>query len=520
MNEKRERVLKIAVASFVLCLITLRLFWIYYPFHFFGYLVPPGDDPAVHYQMVKSILEGKISFDYPPLFHIIIAGLVKLFQSDPMTIMRIVTPAMIVLPSLAVLAVATKLFGRGAGLISFVVVLWTSNYGLMAFGDGNYPNILAAGFFLPLAILYFIKALQSGGKRNYFFLGLFTFLVVLTHHLTTAMYIVILFGIMLSLTAWNFHEKIMPKIARVFLIFLCSIAIIVGLLYFLPTKYVFISALQSLGKTGSVSVGESYTQLADLAEYPAQAGQFAWYLGLFALMYAVGRIFTKKEGGEKEKIVLLSLVAWFAVVFVMSRSGPSGLPGRFLRECYLPLGILSGVAVEGMFLTVVSRRKKEVIYGMFGVLIAFNLVQVNNGAYRAPDFFNPMIRFDQSDKEKADYIAQISKAEDIIIANPTTPYLPIFTERKIEFLSPIYIKDQIVLEQHLNQTKPKYLFVGKKTLANPDEKVYPFFADFDKLTDSLSLFAKTKKLTVAKKFGDGSTLYVFEPAKKPSTKLK
>lgn len=506
MEEKKHNSFGLLSIVFVVCLILLRLYLIYFPFISFGYLVPPGDDPANHYFMIKPIIAGAaLDFTYPPLFHIVIARLSEFFHSDPIVLMTTITPFFIVLPAIAVLTVATKLFGRSAGLISFVIVLWTSNYGLMAFGDGNYPNILAAGFFLPLAILYFIRSLQEGRAYNYILLAVFSVLIVLTHHLSTAVYIMILFAVMLSLIIWNLHEKIVPKISRVTLVFIGSVSIIVALLYFLPTKQVFISALQSLSETGAFSAGASYSEPPSLVEYGAQSGQFAWFLGLVALLFAVSRVFQKQDGGKKEKIALISLAAWFLVIFVMSRSGAIGLPGRFLRECYLPLGILSGLMIEKMFLPVASVKKRIIIYGLFGLLIVFNLVQAGGNVFSSPDFFNNMIRFDQSDKEKTDGIMRVTKPGDVIIANPTTPYLPIFIKRDVRFSLVGQITSALSFRQNISSDSRVFVFIGTKPSAASAGSAYPFFANFDQISSEMK--NATKNLKPIKQWPDGSLLY-------------
>lgn len=520
MDARKKKLFKIASIVFVICLVALRLALIYFPFRFFDYLVPPGDDPVNHYQIVKSILGGSLSFSYPPLFHIIIAWLSKIFSQDPMTTMRLATPALVILPSIAVLIVASKFFGRAAGLLSFVVVLWASNYGLAAFGDGNYPNIIAGGFLLPLAFLYLVRSLQEKKKRNYIAVFLLVLLMVFTHHLSTAMFVAVVFAVFVSLIAWNLYEKILPRVWKTFVIFVGVTLGIAFFLYLSPAKTVFIDAFKSFGDTGKVLSTDVYSKPVPLDEYPTQSGSLAWYFGLFALLYSISLLLKKADKRNDEKIAIIGLVAWFVIIFLASRATSIGLPGRFARECYLPLAILTGLTLRDFLAAAVGISKKAVFCGVFGLIIVSSLVQVNGGQYRSPEFYGPMIRFSWLDKEKSDYIKELSNPEDKIIANPTTPYLPIFSERKIEFVSSVYITDQATLWRYLRDANPRYIFIGKKTAANPDEKVYPFFANFDEITDSLNQYAKTNKLTVAKEFDDGSVLYIYKIPKSPTKSTK
>lgn len=126
----------------------------------------------------------------------------------------------------------------------------------------------------------------------------------------------------------------------------------------------------------------------------------------------------------------------------------------------------------------------------------------------APDFFKTMIWYTEQDKEKADYIRNLVNAEDNIIANPTTPYIPIFSERKIIFPLSSNASDSIKFGNYMKHSGAKYLFIGKITTANPDEKAYPFFTDFDLITHQLKVYAED--LEVEKEFNDGSVLYLIE----------
>ena len=66
------------IAIFIILAIALRLYLLYFPIFFFGYLVPPGDDAVRHYEMIKSILSGNFNTDYPWLFHLFVAGIAKI----------------------------------------------------------------------------------------------------------------------------------------------------------------------------------------------------------------------------------------------------------------------------------------------------------------------------------------------------------------------------------------------------------------------------------------------------------
>lgn len=505
--EKRKKIsFDLIVVVFVACLIALKLSVLYLPFVKFGYLVPPGDDPANHYHMVMQVLAGKINFSYPPLFHIVIAWFSKIFHSEPMNIMRLITPALVVLPSLAVLVVTSKLFGRSAGLISFVVIICSSNYGLLAFGDGNYPNLIAGGLFLPLAFFYFIRSLQERRAGNYLLMILFIALLVLTHHLSTAMYIMIVFATFALMTLWNLYDKIFPKIWKSFAVFIGITLIISLFLYFLPIKTVFVNAIQSFGETGKVLSSASFSVPADLSEYPNQAGYLAWYFGIFSLLYALGLLLRDQKKNNGEKIAIVGLIAWFFIMFLASRTERIGLPGRFMRECYLPLAILSGLALKDLIISIPAISGRVILSGAFSLVILTNLVQINTGSYRSPEFFNKMIRFNDSDKIDASQIARYTTEDAVILANPTTPFLPAVSSRSVVFIKAGNAKNGEQMARAIGYNEATHVFVGFSTWQKPDPLAYPFFEDYGLISEGMD---KTMRGSICpfNEFETGSRLY-------------
>ena len=208
-----------AAASF---LIVLRIYTLYFPMRLFDYIVPPGQDPANHVLIIQNIMSGKWSLSYPPLFHGFIALVSSLFNLDPLGVLRSVTPLLTILPSIGVYIFLSKTVSRFSAFIAFVIALIASNYGLVAFGDGNYPNIIAAGFLTPVIFAYMINAFRKKVKPNLLYMLLFLLLLILTHHLTTAIFLFVTVVYLIVLAIWNSFEPIVPRLRKVFIAFFCS----------------------------------------------------------------------------------------------------------------------------------------------------------------------------------------------------------------------------------------------------------------------------------------------------------
>lgn len=500
----RNKILSYAEIIFVSTALAVRVYILYFPFKFYNYLVVPGGDPANHYTMVKEVISGQYNLIYPKLFHLMIAKFSLLSGLSVMDSFKAVTPLLVVLPSIAIYLFARRHFGRLAALISFAFMLWGgSNYGLLAFGDGNYPNILAAGFFMPLAFLFVLNALKKGGYRNYLWALLFIFLTVLTHHLTTAMLCLVLIVYLICLGYWNRSEKVTPRFRKLAFLLVLFMVVLAICLSYTSLKIPFVRMWQSLSSVGSVMGGDMFNQPLQYDEYAPQIGSFIWPAGiisLFILIYLMGQ---KKEG--RGRAVYLFILVWVGALFVLSRLEMFGLPGRFVREMAFPLTLSIGVSFAAI-LHRLPKMSKIFTLGLLGLVVVINLTQINSGYAKSPDFFKSMIWFTEQDKEKSDYLRDLTSEGDKIIANPTTPYLPIFSERNVVFVSARSVSSLGELGAYVKRSGAKYLFVGRVTAANPDGKAYPFFADFDLITQQLDEYAQD--LGIEREFSDGSTLYI------------
>jgi hypothetical protein len=184
-------------------------------------------------------------------------------------------------------------------------------------------------------------------------------------------------------------------------------------------------------------------------------------------------------------------LVWFLVAFLLSRSSQVGLPGRFAREAAVPLILAIAVALGYFIFLLRSNYQKFIAIFALGFIIYMNLAQINDGAYRSPDFFNKMVWFDADDKLAAEAIDSVAGENSKIIANPTTPYLPMFAKTPIEFVGLDQLTDATALRVYAKEAGIRYIFIGSKTSANPDEKAYPFFANFDQKTTLLKKVVET-----------------------------
>ena len=382
-----------------------------------------------------------------------------------------------------------------SALIGFVIALWASNYALVAYGDGNYPNIIAGGLFLPLTLLFLLLSFRQRRLSYYLLTAIFAVLTLLTHHLSAVYLLVITLVYLIVLGAWNKFETIASNYRRtaVFILILLGAAILLVLAS--PFRSMFAEVFHSIAQSGSFSAGTSFSLPPEFSEYASQIGPFVYYgglVGMIFLIYLLGQPKTRIN-----KPALLLILVWFIVAYGFSRFSQVGLPGRFARETAVPL-IMAEAIMVWCFIQAMQTNAQKIVAALgFGLIIILELVQVNGGAYRSPDFFKRMIWFDANDKRSADTIELIVPQDEVVLANPTTPYLPIFTSRKIVFVSLDKTPNLSALRAYAKAVEAHYVFIGTKTSANPDEETYPFFNNFDKISKNLQNdLSKCESITV------------------------
>ncbi|MCX6809679.1 MAG: hypothetical protein NTZ65_02960 [Candidatus Berkelbacteria bacterium] len=497
------------ILVFIVVALICRLYILYFPFRFYSYLVLPGNDAVSHLAMVKQVLAGSWNSSYPLFFHAVIAFLSKTFSKSPLDTMLAVTPALVVFPSIAIYYFAEKNFGRITGLIAFVLGLWANNYIMVSFGDGNYPNLLAAGFFMPIALAFLISTIKKPKWTNYLGFTVFTALLALTHHLTALLFAIILAIYFVTIAVWNRKEKITPGLKKIILFIAVALGAAAVILFLTPLREIFLTYFKLLLAQPERLGDASFTKLIDYSEYPAMVGNLVWFGGLISVIYLIYLLGKKK--GEVNKPAILMILVWFVVAYVLSRLPQSGLPGRFARETAWPLLLAFSVSLTYIFRSLKYNSQKIAAFGLIGFVIFLNMSQINAGSYRTPEFFNSMIWFTAKDKEKTDFIKSATQGGDKIVTNPTTPYFDMFVERKVYLPAPNLVSTPALFESYVQANKVRYVFIGNETEANPDSSVYPFFADFEKITEFLQTGIvqelKTKHAIIVQQFSDGSVLY-------------
>lgn len=485
-------------------LIALKLYVVYFPYFLFGYLVPPGDDAVNHISYVNSILEGRSGgVSYPLMFHYLIAFFVKITGFSPLKVITWSTPLLTVLPGLAVYYFLKKSFNFESAVLGFAIVLFGSNYPILALGDGNYPNLLAGGFLVPLALLMVLLLYNKWSLKRMFLLLVLIVLIALTHHLSLAIFVAIasIFSIIMAVYAYYLRE-----VYKSYKLILLSTVVVIVLLsfgiYLSPAKALFADAFKSFINGASFVTDRSMNRLPMFHEYSEVIGGLVWHLGLISILYLTWLI-QAKGASKKNRHLYLFIITWFFVLLIMTRLSLSGLPLRIVRELSLPLIVAIGLSVADIIKRIELRNIRMIYWGAFSLLILSSMSQVNGGSHSAPEFFNKMVWFDRKDKAVADSINKLEE-EGAVMSNRISPYLNFFTNRDVLYPNLNNINSSNIFSNYIEKNNIKYILIGEITSANPDKDIYPFFRNFETITKQLNeLVGESKPVTTIY----GSSIY-------------
>lgn len=512
--------------SLVLLLIigfVLQIYFLYFGYTYYGYLVSPGGDVVPHFNMAESVLKNGLSLKagYPPLFHFIVVKLSQIFHVDILHILSFWTPILAVMPALAMYFLLRQIFDQKVSTISTLILLLTSQYPLFAFVDGNYPDMLAYGVFAILMFGFVIRYYKTHKIVNLIVaLGLLI-LIALTHNLTfvSVLTILVLFGLLQIILTYR-EQGIIFDWKKITIFSLVILALGVSV-YFAFKMY---GSLTSGFISGVISnkaylADDFLNKTPDFTIYPSVMGNLVWYLGLTGLLFVIVSSFSKQENNKTKQLVII----WFLFYFLMSRISSVGVPARFARELAPPLIICIGFLLNGVF----NIEAKKHRYGLFAAYGLIGFLIITNSAFyagllRLPEGFKNMVWFTEVDQQKVNYLTNEVNRNNNILYNPrANQFTPIKVENQ---LHPLELnKDEIELIKNFQNNEAyqvdidiivtnkkrqykdiSYIFIDKKPSTNPDEKIYPNYANYEQYSIVLEQMAKDGQ--VIKKFSDGASL--------------
>lgn len=493
----------------------LKLYIVYFGYLYYNYLVSPGSDAIAHYQLIQSLSTGIRSHltNYPPLFHLLVLGLSKVFRVDSWQILTSWTPVLVILPAAAMYFLLRQLFSVKIAVLTTLIMLLASNYPLFAFVDGNYPDMLAYGLFSTLMFAFIVRYFGSGKVKDLIAAGFLFLAITLTHHFTfiTIFGILFCFGLVqLFLYLRSNRGKPISKRAKIVLvIFTAAIMLIITVAGKLYGTFLF-DFIRGL-LTHNPGLHDAYLNSAlPFSEYPQINGPVVWFLGIAGFIVLI----LSRAGNPKEAAAKQLVIIWLLFFYLVSRIVSSAVPARFARELALPLVVCLAYLLDYLFAAKDKIRiyKFALAVGLIGYLIFMNSAFFA-GLDKLPEAFSWQVWFWPKDQQKLDYLQGHVPQDQSILYNPSANlFVPIRAKNKLVALT--LSSDQIaradkdyskILDEIKNQYKDiHYIFIDVKPPSNPSGITFSKYAQFEldnKILEDLGRDGQT-----IKKFDDGTKL--------------
>lgn len=341
----------------------------------YRYAVPAGGDAIGHNSVVTAIIDGNYAqiFQYHSFWHVIVAGISLLFQIPSITVMAWLGPLLLVTMGLSFYYFNQRYFGKLAGIASLILIGFFSRQPLQTLYDGGFPNVLAAGTFLPLVFIALERAFSAKHKAPAISLFLFSLILLsFTHHLTTLYTIatiLLFFCLQFIRKAHNQGKSLFTIGTWIIGAAILSIPVLGWLLNGPLPKSIrtlataFIQVNWQFPFVHFVGKLDNPDAIWPLSTYPNGIGEAVFILGIAGLVVITINLFTRRL--QYDRTISLLLIAWIVVLFISSRIASLGFPVRLARDLAIPLGLLGGVFIQWCVAYIRERQMPGTLVPLF-----------------------------------------------------------------------------------------------------------------------------------------------------------
>src|SRR5215211_5174693 len=313
---------------------------------------------------------------YPPGFHTMTAMICRLTALEPLEVFPLLAPILLVLPALALYALARRMWGWHYGVAAALFsILLGGTY--LHFAEARYPNFMGTQFLIVLAVAALVRLYAQPSIRSGLLLALLGSSVVLYHQIASYS-----LAVLLALVGVMFVPYLLVKDRGRGVVLVWSLALL-GLLsviyawdtYDLPHLIAGLVGESETGRGGeAVAMAIGTKSAYDLGHLLMTTSQPVVWLGLLGVLLVGGELLRRRVE-VPQTLAYLTLIFWVVLLFVGSRTPLSGFPDRFERDLGIPLAVFAAFG----FLAIVrslGQRKPAAFAALLVVLLAGALVGV------------------------------------------------------------------------------------------------------------------------------------------------
>jgi hypothetical protein len=258
----------------------------------------------------------------------------------------------VVITALGTYALVTRLwgweFGLGAAALSGLVLTGAYN----GFAEGRYPDLISAFFLLTMTVAALVTLYEAPSWRSVVLLTVVGATPVLYHSVAT-LYLVVLLALVVVVCLPYLFYKRHGREARILLLGLAGVAVLSAVY----GAYIYNLAKMAGGHsaTGSaVSIVLGSQAAAGPGAVLKELGPPVVWLGLIgvAAMAAGLRHLAKPA----QVTAVLTILGWFLIMYLGSRTSADGFPQRFQRDLGAPLSVTAALGAGLIVRALLAKR--------------------------------------------------------------------------------------------------------------------------------------------------------------------
>lgn len=404
---------------------------LYFPVIHYKFIVPPGDDPLIH--LINLLNYAKVGFrlndGYPFGFHWLVYEVSIIFHLDLVRAMVLTFPSLLIMSSIVVWWVTSKLFGRREGLVALVSYVVLAYQPLQTLYDGSFPNILAASVMLPIYVMALLLVdLSKDIVRRVSWAVLAIILavaIVLTHQLTT-FYLIAVTIALVPIIAARLTGK-MPVSLRL-ITGLVGLAAVVAVIWIAHRAGWLNQALLLSNQFVIFGNGFPYIhfvgKLGDAAAIYSSIQYISGLGGTVVLWGGLGAIWAIATAirNRKFNFPILAIVIWLIILFVASRISALGYPLRAARDMIIPLTILASV-----FMVWLSEQKPKNMVQLAAIaLVVISVPLAGFDAYRKVSAMFEWRKMERFTSQDLALVNQLPAGSRLVYSGLGVEYVPFF----------------------------------------------------------------------------------------------
>ncbi len=349
-----------AVLAFIMALIpTLTNQWpfswdIFYHLHLAQVYTSQG---LVFINPLLNPLNDNV-INYPPLFHLLLAGGGMLFNLNNFQVARALQPLVASFIILSTSLTAFKFYGKFTGVLAGIIIFSSVLISRIIL---PLPENLAL-IFLPLSIYFYYHSFQYKNYKFAILAGLIMGLMALIHQAATFCLLVAVSSITLVLLIKNMFNParfINLKGSLLNYLFYMISGVILAAWWWIPAIYFTLSTAQ-----GGVSTALSSAVPMNIINYP---GAFGYLLLFLSIIGGYGALI-------KLRLKDIFIITWILSMLFLSQSylvGVNVISYRVLVYILIPISIIAAYGLKNIIFWFKSQDK---LYSKIGYLILVLIV--------------------------------------------------------------------------------------------------------------------------------------------------